>query len=296
MVTDHETFKIRFWGVRGSIPSPGQDTIRYGGNTPCVEMQVNGERLIFDGGTGLRCLGKQMMTEESVQARIFFSHYHWDHVQGFPFFEPAFTSQNRFRIYGAVALDGSTVEQRLGMQMLHPNFPVSLQIMASNLSFHDLSPGELLDLDSVSIETALLNHPGKAMGYRVTANGYSAVYATDTEHFEGCLDENLVHLARQADVLIYDATYTDDEYNDPAMSKKGWGHSTWQEAIKVAEAAGVKKLVIFHHDPSHDDDFLDNVAAAARERFVGAVMAKEGMEIVLERSPISAANFISASS
>ena len=295
MVIDQKTFKIRFWGVRGSIPSPGQDTIRYGGNTPCVEMQVNGERLIFDGGTGLRCLGKQMMTEGPVQARIFFSHYHWDHVQGFPFFEPAFTPQNRFRIYGAVALDGSTVEQRLGMQMLHPNFPVSLQIMASNLSFHDLQPGEVLELDSIAVETALLNHPGKAMGYRVTANGYTAVYATDTEHFEDRLDENLVHLARQADVLIYDATYTDDEYNDPAMSKKGWGHSTWQEAIKVAKAAGVKKLVIFHHDPSHCDDFLDDVAAAARERFVGAVMAKEGMEIVLERVPVTA-NFTSVSS
>ncbi len=290
MVTDHETFKIRFWGVRGSIPSPGQDTIRYGGNTPCVEMQVNGERLIFDGGTGLRCLGKRMITEGPVQARIFFSHYHWDHVQGFPFFEPAFTPQNQFRIYGAVALDGSTVEQRLGMQMLHPNFPVSLQIMASNLSFHDLQPGEVLDLDSVSIETALLNHPGKAMGYRVSANGYTAVYATDTEHFEDHVDENIVHLARQADVLIYDATYTDAEYHDPAISKKGWGHSTWQEAIKVAEAAGVKKLVIFHHDPSHGDDFLDDIAVAAKERFPGAVMAKEGMEIVMERSPVAASS------
>jgi len=281
MVKDQNAFSIKFWGVRGSIPSPGQDTIRYGGNTPCVEMQVEGERLIFDGGTGLRCLGKQMMAEGPVQARIFFSHYHWDHVQGFPFFEPAFTPHNRFRIYGAVALDGSTVEQRLGMQMLHPNFPVSLQIMASNLSFHDLGPGDVLDLNSVLVETALLNHPGKALGYRVTGKAGTVVYATDTEHFEDHLDENLVYLARQADVLIYDSTYTDEEYGDRAMSKKGWGHSTWQEAIKVAEAAGVKKLVIFHHDPSHNDDFLDEVAAAARERFAGAVMAKEGMEIVL---------------
>ncbi len=285
MVNDQKAFNIRFWGVRGSIPSPGQDTIRYGGNTPCVEMNVNGERLIFDGGTGLRCLGKQMMAEGPVQARIFFSHYHWDHVQGFPFFEPAFTSQNRFRIYGAVALDGSTVEQRLGMQMLHPNFPVSLQIMSSNLSFHDLMPGEVLDLGSVSIETASLNHPGKAMGYRVMANGYAAVYATDTEHFADHLDANLLHLARDADVLIYDATYTDEEYHDCNLSKEGWGHSTWQEAIKVAEAAGVKKLVIFHHDPSHSDEFLDAVAVDAQARFSGAVMAREGMEIVLEYSP-----------
>lgn len=288
MVNDPEACKIRFWGVRGSIPSPGESTIRYGGNTPCVEIQVDGERLIFDGGTGLRCLGKQMMAEGAVQARLFFSHYHWDHVQGFPFFEPAFNPQNKFKIYGAVALDGSTVEQRLGMQMLHPNFPVSLQIMASNLSFHDVMPGERLELGNISIETARLNHPGEAIGYRVTAHGHSVVYATDTEHFPNRLDANLVHLARQADVLIYDATYTDEEYHDPNLSKVGWGHSTWQEAVKVAQAAGVKKLVIFHHDPSHSDDFLDDVAAAVQERFVGAVMAKEGMEIVLERSPIAA--------
>ncbi|NJN31182.1 MAG: MBL fold metallo-hydrolase [Synechococcales cyanobacterium RM1_1_8] len=296
MFSDSEAFVVKFWGVRGSIPSPGGETIRYGGNTPCVEMQVCGERLIFDAGTGIRCLGKQMMAEGPISARLFLSHYHWDHVQGFPFFEPAFTPENQFEIYGAIALDGSTVEQRLGLQMLHPNFPVSLQIMASNLTFRDLVPGDRLSLGNsrydssnnrVLIETALLNHPGGAVGYRVSAQGRSVVYATDTEHYPNRVDPNLLHLARQADVLIYDSTYTDDEYHSRRCSKVGWGHSTWQEAVKLAQAAGVKQLVIFHHDPAHNDDFLDNVAAAVQERCMGAVMAREGMEIVLQRSPIA---------
>lgn len=287
MTSSLEQFTIRFWGVRGSIPSPGEDTVRYGGNTPCVEMQVNGKRLIFDGGTGLRSLGKQMKGEGPLEAKLFFSHYHWDHVQGFPFFEPAFTPENHFEIYGAIALDGTTVEQRLGLQMLHPNFPVSLQIMASNLSFHDLQPGDSLRFGDIQIETAPMNHPGGAIGYRVSAQGYSAVYATDTEHDPNRIDDNLVRLARNADVLIYDATYTDEEYHDPHLSKRGWGHSTWQEAVKVARAANVKQLVIFHHDPAHSDVFLDRVALAAKAAFSGATLAQEGMEIALARSPLS---------
>lgn len=284
MASSPEQFTVKFWGVRGSIPSPGEDTVRYGGNTPCVEMRVQGEQLIFDGGTGLRSLGKKMTIEGPLQAKLFFSHYHWDHVQGFPFFEPAFAPQNCLEVYGAIALDGSTVEQRLGLQMLHPNFPVPLQIMASNLIFHDLLPGDQLQFGSIKIETAPLNHPGGAIGYRVNANGYTVVYATDTEHYCDRLDANLLQLARNADVLIYDSTYTDEEYHDPHASKKGWGHSTWQEAIKVAQAAGVKQLVIFHHDPAHDDAFLDRVQQAAQARFPGAILAWEGLEINLTRA------------
>lgn len=286
MTSSLEQFTIRFWGVRGSIPSPGEDTVRYGGNTPCVEMQVNGERLIFDGGTGLRSLGKQLKGQGPIEAKLFFSHYHWDHVQGFPFFEPAFTPDNHFDIYGAIALDGTTVEQRLGLQMLHPNFPISLQIMASNLSFHDLQPNDSLCFGDIQIQTAPLNHPGGAIGYRVSSRSYSAVYATDTEHYPDRLDDNLVDLARNADLLIYDATYTDEEYHDPNLSKRGWGHSTWQEAVKVARAAKVKQLVIFHHDPTHSDAFLDRVALAARAAFPGTSLAQEGMEIALARSPL----------
>ncbi|MBD2138843.1 MBL fold metallo-hydrolase [Anabaena sp. FACHB-1237] len=270
-------FTVHFWGVRGSIPSPGLNTVRYGGNTPCISMQVGGKRLIFDGGTGLHILGQSLLSQMPVEGHLLFTHSHWDHIQGFPFFIPAFITGNKFNIYGAIAPDGSTIEQRLNDQMLHPNFPVPLQIMQSTLSFHDIKPGQLIQIDDIEVETAHLNHPGEAVGYRVNWRGGAAVYITDTEHYPHHLDENVLWLARDADVLVYDATYTDDEYNSPNSPKIGWGHSTWQEAIKVAEAAKVKTLVIYHHDPSHDDDFLDNIAQQAAAKFSGAIMAKEGL-------------------
>ena len=270
-------FTVKFWGVRGSIPCPGPQTVRYGGNTPCVEMQVGDKRFIFDGGTGIHVLGQSLLGKMPLEAHLFFTHSHWDHVQGFPFFVPGFVAGNKFHIYGAVAPDGSTVEQRLNDQMLHPNFPVPLQIMQSNLDFCQVSPGKTIHIEDIAVETAPLNHPGESVGYRVNWQGGSAVYVTDTEHYPDKLDENVLRLANNADIFIYDSTYTDEEYYSSKSPKIGWGHSTWQEAIKIAKAANVKTLVIFHHDPSHDDEFLDRIGQEARERFSGAVMAKEGM-------------------
>jgi phosphoribosyl 1,2-cyclic phosphodiesterase len=272
-------FTIHFWGVRGSIASPGPETVRYGGNTPCVEMRVGNERLIFDGGTGLRILGQSLLSQMPVEAHMLFTHSHWDHIQGFPFFIPAFVKGNRFHIYGAIAPNLSTVKQRLTDQMLHPNFPVPLQIMGADLKFYDVHVGEKIEIGEIVIESARLNHPGEAIGYRVNWGGGSAAYITDTEHFPDRLDENVLQLARNADVMIYDATYTDEEYNSPQSSKVGWGHSTWQEAIKVALAANVKKLVIFHHDPLHNDDFLDQVGEQAAQAFPDTIMAREGLSI-----------------
>jgi len=270
-------FTVQFWGVRGSIPTPGLHTVRYGGNTPCVEMQVGGKRLIFDGGTGLHVLGQSLLRQMPIEAHIFFTHSHWDHVQGFPFFTPGFVRGNDFHIYGAIAPDGSTVEQRLNDQMLHPNFPVPLQIMQANLDFYNVKAGEPIKINDIIVETAPLNHPGEAVGYRVNWRDGAAVYITDTEHFPDRLDENVMWLARNADILIYDSTYTDEEYHSPNLPKIGWGHSTWQEAVKIAKAANVKTLVIFHHDPAHDDVFLDRVGEEAAVQFPGAVMAREGM-------------------
>jgi len=274
-------FTIHFWGVRGSIPCPGAETVRYGGNTPCIEMRVGGQRLIFDGGTGLRVLGQYLLGQMPVKANLLFTHSHWDHIQGFPFFVPAFIPGNRFHIYGAIAPNGSTIEQRLNDQMLHPNFPVPLQIMAAQLEFHDIKIGEVLEFGDVKVNTALLNHPGESVGYRVSWNGYAAAYVTDTEHLPDKLDDNVLFLAHNADVLIYDATYTDEEYHSPKSSKVGWGHSTWQEAVKVAKAANAKRLVIFHHDPLHNDDFLDNVGEQVAQHFPNSLMAREGLSIQL---------------
>ncbi|NJL85931.1 MAG: MBL fold metallo-hydrolase [Leptolyngbyaceae cyanobacterium SM1_1_3] len=274
-------FLVKFWGVRGSIACPGNQTVRYGGNTSCVEMQIAGQRLVFDGGTGLRELGQELLAETPVEVHMFFTHSHWDHIQGFPFFVPAFVRGNKFSIYGAIAPDGSTIEQRLNAQMLHPNFPVPLQIMGAELKFCDLEVGEKVELGDVLIENALLNHPGEAVGYRVSWNGHSVAYITDTEHLHKGLDENVLRLARDADLIIYDATYTDEEYRDPKSSKVGWGHSTWQEAVKVAKAARAKQLVIFHHDPLHSDDFMDEIGRRTAEVFPNSVVAREGMVVDL---------------
>lgn len=274
-------FIINFWGVRGSIPCPGPETVRYGGNTPCVEMIVGGERLIFDGGTGLRVLGKSLLSQLPVSGHLFFTHFHWDHIQGFPFFTPAFIKNNRFKIYGVANPDEDTIEERLRQQMLHPNFPVPLQVMQADLEFLNLEVGQTLNIDQIQIENAQLNHPGQAFGYRVSWRGLSVAYITDTEHYPDGLDQNVLHLARGVNVLIIDATYTDEEYNHPQTSKKGWGHSTWQEAVKIAQAAEVEQLVIFHHDPSHDDYTLDRIGANAARAFPGTVMAYEGQTITL---------------
>jgi phosphoribosyl 1,2-cyclic phosphodiesterase len=274
-------FTINFWGVRGSIASPGPHTVRYGGNTPCVEMCVAGNRLIFDGGTGIRVLGQSLLAQMPIEGHIFFTHSHWDHIQGFPFFTPAFIKGNCFHIYSTIAPNGATMEQRLNDQMLHPNFPVPLQIMAADLKFQNLQVGQTVEIGDVMVENAVLNHPGQAVGYRVSWGGYAAAHVTDTEHFADRLDENVLHLARNADVLIYDATYTDEEYHSARSSKVGWGHSTWQEAVKVAKAANVKTLVIFHHDPQHDDAFLDQVGIQVAEAFPNSIMAREGASIQL---------------
>jgi len=251
-------------------------------------MRVGSERLIFDGGTGLRVLGQSLLSQMPVTGHLFFSHYHWDHIQGFPFFVPAFIKINTFYIYGTIAPDGSTVQHRLNDQMLHPNFPVPLQIMGADLKFVEINVGKSIKIsDDIVVETALLNHPGEAVGYRVNWHNYAAAYVSDTEHFPDRLDENVLFLARDADVLIYDATYSDEQYHSEKTSKVGWGHSTWQEAVKVAKAANVKRLVIFHHDPLHNDDFMDKVGEQVAERFPNSLIAREGLSIQLSSPSIS---------
>ncbi|WP_413166230.1 MBL fold metallo-hydrolase [Capilliphycus salinus ALCB114379] len=272
-----DDFVVQFWGVRGSIPTPGKSTIRYGGNTSCLEMRVAGKRLIFDGGTGLRMLGDAMMAEMPVEAYMFFTHYHWDHIQGFPLFTPAFVRGNCFHIYGAIPPEGESMKQHFIERILHPNSPVPLKGLQADLRFYELKAGDSMMLDDIKIETGQLNHPNTAMGYRITWNGRSVVYCSDTEHLPDGLDENVLNLSQNADVLIYDAMYTDEEYHSPKSPKIGWGHSTWQEGVKMAQAAGVKRVVIFHHDPTHSDDFLDQIEQEVQAVFPKAIMAREGL-------------------
>jgi phosphoribosyl 1,2-cyclic phosphodiesterase len=269
-------FEVQFWGVRGSIATPGLSTVKYGGNTSCVEVRAGSKRVIFDGGTGIRVLGQHLIKSNPIEGHIFFSHSHWDHIQGFPFFAPAFVPENRFDIYGSVAPNGSTIQDRLHHQMMDPNFPVPLNIMQANLYFHDLVADGELEIGEIRVTAAPLNHPGGACGYRVSWRDRAVAYVTDTEHYPDRLDENVLKLAHQADLFIYDCTYTDREYHDPHSGKAGWGHSTWQEGVKLAIAAQAKELVIFHHDPSHDDDFMDGVGRSAAAAFPKVSVAREG--------------------
>ena len=277
--------RVRFWGVRGSIATPGQNTVRYGGNTPCLEIRAGGRLIILDCGTGLRLLGNALMAERrSVDADIFLSHMHWDHIQGFPFFTPAFIPGNSFRVHGQNKGDQS-VKAVLETQMTDPNFPVPLSVMRSTLSFHNVVPGQVVQCGPVTVRTAPMNHPGGCLGLRIEYGGVSFVYATDTEHdsVSGELDLNLHALALDADALVYDAMYTQAEY---AAGKVGWGHSTYEEALRMGRAARVRQLHLFHHDPVHSDDFLDERlevcrAQAASTPEMRVEMCREGGELLL---------------
>ncbi len=278
MVTGPTTdFVVQFWGVRDQISAPGKETIRYGGNTSCVEMRVGEKRLIFDGGSGLRVLGDNLLRQMPVEAYIFFTHCHWDSIQGFPFFKPAFIPGNCFHIYGAAASDGESMEQRLGCQMLAPNFPVPLKVMQSELKFHNLTSGKKVLLDDVIIETVFLNYSNRSMGYRVTWQGHSAVYATDRSHYSNHLDQNLLHLARQADLLILDAPSTISAADTLKCDALNWPDELWQTGIATAKAAGVKRIVMSRYNPDHDDEFLDKVEEQVQSVFPNDLLAREGM-------------------
>lgn len=283
--TDPHPFIVRFWGVRGSIPTPGLEHVRYGGNTACVEVQAGGKRLIFDGGTGLRALGKQLLGEMPVEAHLFFTHTHWDRIQGFPFFIPAFIQGNCFHIYGSIGLNGASIKQRLSDQMLRPNFPVPLQMMQADLRFNNIAPGSVIALDDIVIETISLNRPNSALGYRVTWNGHSVVYATDTEHNVEQADPSLLYLAQQADILIYDASYADTTYYEPLSVQTEPHYQVWRAGIESALQAGVKQIIMFHHDPSHEDDVLEDLESKVQAEFPNVVLAREGMVLELVKPP-----------
>ncbi len=273
---------VRFWGVRGSIPTPGPSTVKIGGNTSCVEVRCGNKLFIFDAGTGIRVLGNELLKEMPVTAYLFFSHVHWDHIQGFPFFVPAFIKGNRFELFGASHVT-NTLEETLAGQMNYPNFPVTLDSMASEMIFHDITDGDIIRLDSVKIKARSLYHPGGVLGYRFEFNDIVITYATDTEPINGGFPEGLIDISQDADILIHDAQYLPEEYTgeNGSPSKKGWGHSTYVHAVEVARRCNVKKLVLFHHDPSHDDATVEKIEKAAQRLFTETVAARESMEIRL---------------
>lgn len=279
IIGSNADFVVQFWGVRGKVSTPGKQTIRYGGNTSCVEMRVGGKRLVFDGGSGLRVLGNNLLAQMPVELHILFTNCHWDSIQGFPFFNPGFIPGNCFHIYGATASNGASMEQRLSCQMCDPNFPVPLQVMKSELKFYNLTSGDKVSLDDVTVEAILLNYSHNSMGYRVTWQGHSAVYAIDRSHYRDRIDQNLLHLARQADLLILDAPNTISAEDALKSSPILWQDELWQTGIATAKAAGVKRIVMSRYNPDYDDDFLDKMEQQVQSIFPNDLLAREGMTV-----------------
>ena len=285
MAQGSEQFFVRFWGVRGSIPTPGPDTVRYGGNTTCIEVRCGDTIIVIDTGTGARRLGTQLLSETygKLDVHLFYSHLHMDHIQGFPFFAPIYEPTTTVRIYSGPPAE-STTRGVLTTQMADPSFPVPLEHLRSTLEFHGIERGDSVQLGKVEVQTCELNHPGRAMGIRVNYMGKSFVQCSDVEHRSDEPDEEIVELCQGADFLSWDSTYVaGPEYE----AHKGWGHSTWQHGVKVADAADVGTFIAFHHDPGHNDAFMDRVAQALSAKRPGSLVAREGMKLDLLAGSVS---------
>jgi phosphoribosyl 1,2-cyclic phosphodiesterase len=278
---------VRFWGVHGSLPRPGPKTVKFGGNTACVEVQCGENLLIFDGGSGIRELGIDLLhrsrkpsgDRQRIGAHIFLSHYHWDHIQGLPFFGPAYVEGNRLELYGRAGCCES-LRDTLAKQMSEPNFPISLDRLRGLVAFHELESGSRVQIDDVSVDIQALAHPGGCLAFKVTYEDKALIYATDAEHLDG-LDQALVQFAKNVDLLIHDSMFTPDQYVGltDGIPKKLWGHGTWETAVSLARAAEVKRLILFHH--GNEDSVVEEMERAAARIFSETTAAYEGLEIEL---------------
>ena len=272
--------QIKFWGVRGSVPTPGAATVRYGGNTSCVEVRADGQIIVLDAGTGIRPLGLELAREFNgapIEITLLITHTHWDHIQGFPFFLPAYQSRNTIRVLG---FEGARqgLASTLAGQMESPYFPIALQQMPGNVVIEELQSLDFL-IGPVHAAATMVNHPGIAVGYRLATSAGTLAYLPDNEPFR--VDQNgysqervnlqngkLIDFIREVDVLIMDSQYDSEEYS----AHIGWGHGCVDEVVRLALLAGVKRLYLFHHDPGHDDTKIDQMLAHAREIAKGGTL------------------------
>ena len=276
------SLRVKIWGCRGSIATPARSHMKYGGNTTSLEVDAGDQKVLLDCGTGIRNLGRELIQANVDRYTILLTHTHWDHINGFPFFTPAFNPSLSFDILAGHLNDKGGIRNVFAAQMENPMFPVPLEAMQATLNFEDFMVGENWTLGegdaSVKISTAALRHPNDATGYRIDYGGKSLCLITDTEHVPGKPDENILGLIEGADLVVYDSTYTEEEF----PSHIGWGHSTWEEGLKLCKMAGAKQLGIFHHDPEHDDDFMDALSVTAIEAWDGCFVVEEGMDLTLD--------------
>lgn len=272
--------RVRFWGVRGSTPTPQKENMGYGGNTSCIEIRTDSDQLlIFDGGTGLRNLGNELLREfgdKSISAHIFFSHFHLDHIQGVPFFRPLYNPHNHFTFYFAGRRDANLVNDALAGMMANPYFPVDMSRLPCSREYVDLVEGTFTVADT-RILVLPLNHPQGCVGYRITHNEKVISYCTDVEHGIDWSDRNMLSLAKDSDLFIVDAQYTPDELTEHI----GWGHGSWKQAIEIGIQAGVKRIALYHHDPYHEDSDVDKILSDAGEIYPNVIAAREGLEVSL---------------
>ncbi len=272
--------KVAFWGVRGSIPTPGAETVRVGGNTPCLEVRTpDGDLLILDAGTGIRSLGLAMEhgNADRIIGHIFLSHTHWDHIQGLPFFAPARRRGNRFTVLGEKRVD-ERLERVLAGQYMDTYLPFSLREMEADLLIKEVRDGETVVLgEHTLVEARRLDHPGGVFAYRISWKNKALVYATDLRHPPQGLDNRLIRLAQGADLLIHDAHFAPEE----AHRYPNWGHSSWLQAVQAGLAAQVTGLALFHYNPTASDEILEEIEQEAKSRLPCTFLSREGMVLNL---------------